>query len=110
MIRRELQLVERGVFNTEGMKHSVRRLNQLGFFEPLDESDVEIAKLDGPDNEVDLTFNLTEANLNQLTFGAGVSQFDGFFGQLSFRPATFSDVARPLGSGFRAGRESATST
>ena len=103
VIRRELQLVERGVFNTEGMKYSVRRLNQLGFFEPLEESDVEITKLDGLDNEVDLTFNLTEANLNQLTFGAGVSQFDGFFGQLSFRTSNFLGRGETLGIGIQAG-------
>ena len=85
------------------MKYSVRRLNQLGFFEPLDESDVEIIKLDGPDNEVDLTFNLTEANLNQLTFGAGVSQFDGFFGQLSFQTSNFLGRGETLGIGIQSG-------
>ena len=47
VIRRELQLVERGVFNTAGLKHSVRRLNQLGFFEPLDESQIGIEKKRG---------------------------------------------------------------
>ena len=103
VIRRELQLVERGVFNTEGMKYSVRRLNQLGFFEPLEESDVEITKLDGADNEVDLTFNLTETNLNQLTFGAGMSQFDGFFGQLSFQTSNFLGRGETLGIGIQSG-------
>ena len=103
VIRRELQLVERGVFNTEGMKYSVRRLNQLGYFEPLDESDVEIAKLDGSDNEVDLTFNLTEASLNQLSFGAGMSQFDGFFGQLSFQTTNFLGRGETLAIGIQSG-------
>jgi outer membrane protein insertion porin family len=32
---------------------------------------------------------LEEQNRNQLTFGAGVSQFDGFFGQLSFQTSNF---------------------
>ena len=32
---------------------------------------------------------LEEQNRNQLTFGAGVSQFEGFFGQLSFQTANF---------------------
>jgi outer membrane protein insertion porin family len=32
---------------------------------------------------------LQEQNRNQLTFGAGVSQFEGFFGQLSFQTANF---------------------
>ena len=90
VIRREINLVERGVFNTEALKFSVRRLNQLGFFEPLDEENaIQIEPRPGVDNEVNLKLNLTEANLNQLTFGAGASQFDGFFLQLAFQTTNF---------------------
>ena len=89
VIRRELQLAENAVFNTEALKYSVRRLNQLGFFEPLEEEGVGIEKTDSEENEVDITFNLSETNLNQLTFGAGVSEFDGFFGQVSFQTTNF---------------------
>ena len=104
MIRRELQLVERGVFNTAGLKHSVRRLNQLGFFEPLDEEQaIGIEKTEGADNEVDLTIDLTETNLNQLTFGAGVSQYDGFFGQVSFQTSNFLGRGETLGVGVQSG-------
>ena len=35
VIRREMRLVEGGVFNTEALKYSVRRLNQLGYFKEL---------------------------------------------------------------------------
>lgn len=90
VIRRELGLVERGIFDTSALQYSVRRLNQLGYFEPLDEQNaIQIEKRPGFDNEVDLTLELTEANLNQLTFGAGASQFDGFFLQLSFQTTNF---------------------
>jgi outer membrane protein insertion porin family len=90
VIRREISLVERGVFNTEALRYSVRRLNQLGYFEPLDENTaIQVDTRDGVDNEVDLTLNLEEANLNQLSFGAGASQFDGFFLQLSFQTTNF---------------------
>jgi outer membrane protein insertion porin family len=90
VIRRELGLVERGVFDTSALKFSVRRLNQLGYFEPLDEDNaIQIEKRPGVDNEVDLIIDLSEANLNQLTFGAGASQFDGFFLQLSFQTTNF---------------------
>ncbi len=90
VIRRELGLVERGVFDTSALQFSVRRLNQLGYFEPLDEDNaIQIEKRPGFDNEVDLTLDLTEANLNQLTFGAGSSQFDGFFLQVSFQTTNF---------------------
>ncbi len=37
VIRREMRLFENGVFNTEALKYSVRRLNQLGYFKPLEE-------------------------------------------------------------------------
>ena len=36
VIRREMRLVENGVFNTEALKFSVRRLNQLGYFKKLE--------------------------------------------------------------------------
>ena len=90
VIRREIGLVERGVFNTEALKFAVRRINQLGYFEPLDEDTaIQIDKVPGAENEVDLTLNVEEANMNQLTFGAGASQFDGFFLQLSFQTTNF---------------------
>ncbi len=89
VIRRELQLVENGVFNTAALKTSIRRLNQLGYFDPLEEDAVDIENSDDDENRVDLKFNLAETNMNQLTFGAGVSQFDGFFGQMSFQTANF---------------------
>ena len=90
VIRREISLFERGVFNTEALRFSVRRLNQLGYFEPLDEDTaIQIEKRPGVDNEVDLTLEVEETNLNQLTFGAGASQFDGFFLQLAFQTTNF---------------------
>ena len=90
VIRREIRLVEAGVFNTEALKQSVRRLNQLGYFKPLEGNDaISVEKTPGTDNKVDLKLTFEEQNRNQLTFGAGVSQFEGFFGQLSFQTSNF---------------------
>ena len=89
VIRREIRVFEGGIFNTEMLKVSVRRLNQLGYFMPLEEDAVEVEKSEGDENRVDLMFPLEEQNRNQITFGAGVSQFDGFFGQLSFGTSNF---------------------
>ena len=61
VIRRELQLVENGVFSTSALRNSVLRVNQLGFFEPFEEDAVEIEAVDGRDNSVDLTFDLSES-------------------------------------------------
>lgn len=106
VIRRELQVVENSVFDTEALKYSVRRLNQLGFFEPLEEAAVNIEKNETTDNEVNLTLELTEANLNQLTFGAGVSQFDGFFGQIGFQTSNFMGRGETLGVNLMSGSRS----
>ncbi len=91
VIRRELRLYENGVFNTEALKYSIKRLNQLGYFKPLEGpgKDVNIDKTPNADERVDVRMKLEEQNRNQLTFGAGVSQFEGFFGQLSFQTANF---------------------
>ena len=90
VIRREVRLVEDGVFNTEALKYSIKRLNQLGYFKPLEGTkDVDVQKTPGADNKVDVKLKLEEQNRNQLTFGAGVSEFEGFFGQLSFSTSNF---------------------
>jgi outer membrane protein insertion porin family len=91
VIRREVRLFEGGVFNTEALKYSVRRLNQLGYFQELhgDERDMDVKKTPGKENAVDVTLRFQEQNRNQLTFGAGVSQYEGFFGQLAFQTSNF---------------------
>ncbi|MEZ5417868.1 MAG: outer membrane protein assembly factor BamA [Vicinamibacterales bacterium] len=91
VVRREMRLVEGGIFNTEALKYSVRRLNQVGYFKNLEEGSeaIDVKKTPNEKNKVDVTLRLEEQNRNQLTFGAGVSQFEGFFGQLSFQTANF---------------------
>ncbi len=90
VIRREMRLLENGIFDTEALKHSVRRLNQLGYFKPLEGNEaIDVQKTPNAENKVDVKLKFEEQNRNQLTFGAGVSQFEGFFGQLSFQTSNF---------------------
>ena len=90
VIRREVRLFEGGVFNTEALKYSVRRINQLGYFKPL-EGGTRSTSRRPPDaeNKVDVKLKFEEQNRNQITFGAGVSQYEGFFGQLAFQTSNF---------------------
>ena len=44
VIRREIRLFEGDVFNTEALKYSVRRLNQLGYFKPLEGEAIDVQK------------------------------------------------------------------
>ena len=74
VIRRELRVYEGGVFNSEALKMSIRRLNQLGYFKPLeDQKHIQVDKTPNEPDKVDLTLKLEEQNRNQLSFGAGMS-------------------------------------
>jgi outer membrane protein insertion porin family len=91
VIRRELQVAEGAVFNGEALKGSIRRLNQLGYFKPLEgrEGEMDVTPTPGTDDKVDITLKVEEQNRNQLAFGAGMSQFEGVFGQLSYQTTNF---------------------
>jgi outer membrane protein insertion porin family len=105
VIRREMRLVEGDVFNTEALKYSVRRLNQLGYFKELkgNDADMKVDKTPGRENAVDVTMKFEEQNRNQLTFGAGVSQYEGFFGQLAFQTSNFLGRGESLTVSMQAG-------
>jgi beta-lactamase regulating signal transducer with metallopeptidase domain len=61
MIRGEVRLVEGGVFDTEALKYSIKRLNQLGYFKPINSNrDVDVHKTPGEDNKVDVRLNLED--------------------------------------------------
>jgi outer membrane protein insertion porin family len=108
VIRREMRLVEGSTFNTESLKYSIRRLNQLGYFKNLEgnDKDMKVDKVAGRDNQVDVTLKVEEQNRNQVTFGAGVSQYEGFFGQLSFQTANFLGRGESLTASAQAGSRS----
>ena len=108
VIRREMRLFEGHEFDSEALKFSVRRLNQLGYFTEIhgDERDTTITKNTTPANTVDVTMKLAEQNRNQLTFGAGVSQYEGVFGQLSFQTSNFLGRGETLTVNMTAGDRS----
>ena len=108
VIRREMRLLEGNVFSTEALKFSVRRLNQLGYFKNLEgnDKDMKVEKTPGKTNTVDVTLKFEEQNRNQLTFGAGVSQYEGVFGQLAFQTSNFMGRGESLTLSMTAGDRS----
>jgi outer membrane protein insertion porin family len=79
------------VFNTESLKYSIRRLNQLGYFKPLEgnDRDLKVEKTTDREHAVDVTLRFEEQNRNQINFGAGVSQYEGVFGNLAYTTTNF---------------------
>ncbi|MBI3931925.1 MAG: outer membrane protein assembly factor BamA [Acidobacteria bacterium] len=88
VIRREVYMNEGDVFNTEALKLSIRRINQLGYFKPI-EGAPELSQSDRAEDKLDVTFKVEEQNRNQFTFGAGVSGLEGTFVNASFSTANF---------------------
>ena len=76
------------VFNTEALKMSIKRVNQLGYFKPM-EGAPDIRPSETADNKVDVTFKVEEQNRNQFTFGGGVSGYEGAFLNASFSTMNF---------------------
>lgn len=89
VLRREMGLLEAGVFNTEALKYSIRRLNQLGYFKALEGDAIDVEKTPGRSDRVDVTLTVQEQNRNQVSFGAGASQYEGVFGNASFTTSNF---------------------
>lgn len=88
VIRREVYLSEGEVFNTEALKLSVKRINQLGYFKPM-EGAPEFNLSPKSEDHLDITFKVEEQNRNQFTFGGGVSGLEGTFINASFQTANF---------------------
>lgn len=103
VVRRELAMFEAGVFNTQALKNSVRRINQLGYFKPIEGDGVSVEKTPGVDNKVDIRLKVEEQNRNQIQFGAGASQYEGFFGNASFTTSNFIGRGETLTLSFQKG-------
>jgi outer membrane protein insertion porin family len=106
VIRREMGIVEGGVFNTDALKQSVRRLNQLGYFKPLDDKALQVDRAPGTENKVNVKVTVEEQNRNQLTFGAGASQYDGPFVNFSYTTANFLGKGESVTASIQAGTRS----
>jgi outer membrane protein insertion porin family len=88
VIRREVYLNESDVFNTELLKLSIKRINQLGYFKAM-EGAPNLAPSPLGDDKLDITMKVEEQNRNQFTFGGGVSGLEGTFINASFSTANF---------------------
>ncbi|HET7746421.1 MAG TPA: outer membrane protein assembly factor BamA [Vicinamibacteria bacterium] len=88
VIRREVYLNEGDVFNTEALKLSIRRINQLGYFKPM-EGAPELKQSELGADKLDVVFKVEEQNRNQFTFGGGVSGLEGTFINASFQTSNF---------------------
>jgi outer membrane protein insertion porin family len=103
VIRREVFLNEGDIFNTEALKLSIRRINQLGYFKPM-EGVPELGPSNLGEDRIDVTFKVEEQNRNQFTFGGGVSGLEGTFINASFSTANFLGLGETFQISAQSGR------
>ncbi len=79
VIRRELKVVEQGLYNGTELRNSIKRVQGLGYFE-----DVKVNTLQGDnEDEMIVKIDVTEKPTGELTFGGGFGSEDGLFGVIS---------------------------
>jgi outer membrane protein insertion porin family len=81
VLRREILVNEGDVYNQRAFEISVLRLNQLGFFDPIDaERDADF-RTDEEEALVDINLKVAERGRQQISFNGGISGIGGsFFG------------------------------
>jgi outer membrane protein insertion porin family len=81
VLRREVLINEGDIWNQTAFEYSVLRLNQLGYFEPLDaEKDADF-RTNEEEGLVDVNVKVQERGRQQISFNGGISGVGGsFFG------------------------------
>src|SRR2546421_7962395 len=81
VLRREVLMNEGDIYNQNTFEFSVIRLNQLGYFNPIDkDKDVDF-RTNEEEGTVDVTVKVAEKGRQQISFNGGISGIGGsFFG------------------------------
>lgn len=81
VLRREVLINEGDVYNQNFWEYSVVKLNQLGYFNPIDKEKDADFKNNEEEATVDITLKVSERGRQQISFNGGVSGIGGtFFG------------------------------
>lgn len=81
VLRREVLLNEGDVYNQQYFEFSVNRLNQTGYFDPIDKDKDADFRQNEEEGQVDVNLKVTERGRQQISFNGGISGIGGsFFG------------------------------
>ena len=73
VLRREVLVNEGDVYNQRAWEVSILRLNQLGFFNPIDKDKDADFRTDEEQAQVDITLKVSERGRQQISFNGGIS-------------------------------------
>ena len=81
VLRREVLINEGDIYNEGYWEYSVIKLNQLGYFNPIDKDKDVDRRTNDEEATVDLTLKVSERGRQQISFNGGISGIGGsFFG------------------------------
>ena len=81
VLRREVLINEGDIYNQSLFEFSITRLNQLGYFNPIDKDKDADFRTNDEEGQVDVTVKVSEKGRQQISFNGGISGIGGsFFG------------------------------
>jgi outer membrane protein insertion porin family len=104
VLRREFRIAEGQYMNMGIFRASVFKVNALGYWK-LEEEPLEF-DFDDENKKVNVTVKGNEVGRNDVQFGAGYSELDGFFVQGQFNTRNFLGRGNTLGVSLQFGRRS----
>ena len=104
VLRREFRVSEGSYMSMGVFRSSVFKVNALGYWK-LEEEPLEF-DFDDEEKRVNVTVKGTEVGRNDIQFGAGYSELDGFFVQGQFNTRNFMGRGNSLGVSVQVGRRS----
>ncbi|NNF00741.1 MAG: outer membrane protein assembly factor BamA [Pyrinomonadaceae bacterium] len=103
VLRREILINEGDIYNQSRLEISVARLNQLGYFDPIDkDKDLEI-RTDSDQGFVDSIVKVSERGRQQISFNGGVSGIGGSFFGLEYSTNNLLGRGNTVSFAFAAG-------
>ncbi len=81
VLRREVLMNEGDIYSQSRFEYSVLKLNQLGYFDPIDKDKDADFRTNEEEGLVDINLKVTEKGRQQISFNGGISGIGGsFFG------------------------------
>jgi outer membrane protein insertion porin family len=108
VIRREFKLTEGSIFRSSLLDTSILRLNQLGYFGPIRDSDAEIKFNNDQLNSVDINVKVSEKGKNTIGVNGGVSGIGGGFVGLTYQTDNFLGRGNALTFDVQGGSQQST--